>query len=179
MHEKQGAATWPLNLYAAVFGGPIAESELPPDFNEAMEYVLTEMMSANDATVLRSKYQEGLSYSEIGKRMGITTEGVRYNATAAIRRMRHIKRLKYLRYGLEAGERNNPDNAPIEQVGIENLDLNNFILNCLKRAGIDTVGQLIGHTEKEVLRFRGFGNRSLVTLKSALSQHGLELRDEP
>jgi DNA-directed RNA polymerase subunit alpha len=59
---------------------------------------------------------------------------------------------------------------------IEDLDLSVRPYNCLKRAGIHTVGDLIKKTEDEVVAVKNFGRKSLDEVKEKLAAHGLSLR---
>ena len=60
---------------------------------------------------------------------------------------------------------------------IEELELGGRIYNCLKRGGIETVGNLVSKTELEL---RGgipnFGKKAIEELKEILTAHGLHLR---
>jgi len=62
-------------------------------------------------------------------------------------------------------------NMPVEQ-----LNLSVRTMNCLRRGGIDTVGQLIGKEEKELLSLRNFGNKSMVELEERLQEMELSLK---
>jgi DNA-directed RNA polymerase subunit alpha len=49
--------------------------------------------------------------------------------------------------------------------------------NCLKREGINTVGELIGRTEADLLDIRNFGQKSIDEVKMKLAGMGLGLKD--
>src|SRR5690606_10240790 len=59
---------------------------------------------------------------------------------------------------------------------IEDLDLSVRSYNCLKRAGINTVGELSQKTEEEMMRVRNLGRKSLKEVVSKLREIGLDLR---
>ncbi len=59
---------------------------------------------------------------------------------------------------------------------IEELDLSVRPYNCLKRAGINTLGDLLQRTEDEVVNVKNFGRKSLDEVKEKLAALGLELR---
>lgn len=61
---------------------------------------------------------------------------------------------------------------------VEELDLSVRSYNCLKRAGIDTVEQLVDYTESQLLKVRNLGRKSLVEIKEKVSDLGLELKEE-
>ena len=59
---------------------------------------------------------------------------------------------------------------------IEDLDLSVRSFNCLKRANINTVRDLVAMTEEELIRVRNLGRKSLEEVKKKLSDNELELR---
>jgi len=61
---------------------------------------------------------------------------------------------------------------------IEELEVGVRAYNCLKRAGIQTVGDLVQRSESELNAIPNFGKRSTEEVKEALTQLGLSLRDE-
>lgn len=60
---------------------------------------------------------------------------------------------------------------------IEDLDLSVRSYNCLKRAGIQTVNELIQHTEEEMMHVRNLGKKSLKEVKDKLANLGLSFRE--
>jgi DNA-directed RNA polymerase subunit alpha len=69
-----------------------------------------------------------------------------------------------------------PDKARLMAMPIEELDLSVRPYNCLKRAGIQTVGDLVKKSEEEVAAVKNFGRKSLDEVKEKLAAHGLSLR---
>ncbi len=59
---------------------------------------------------------------------------------------------------------------------IEDLDLSVRSYNCLKRAGINTVGELAQKTEEEMMRVRNLGRKSLKEVMQKLRENGFELK---
>ena len=64
-----------------------------------------------------------------------------------------------------------------EKMQIEELDLSVRSNNCLKRAGISTVQELILKSEDEMMKVRNLGKKSLKEVKDKLAQYGLHFRD--
>jgi len=64
----------------------------------------------------------------------------------------------------------------ILDISIEELDLSVRSYNCLKRAGINTVGELIMKTEDDMMKVRNLGKKSLEEVDEKLSSLGLSLR---
>jgi DNA-directed RNA polymerase subunit alpha len=62
-------------------------------------------------------------------------------------------------------------NMPVEQ-----MDLSVRTLNCLRRAGINTVGELISKEEKELLSLRNFGQKSKQEILERLDKMGISLK---
>jgi DNA-directed RNA polymerase subunit alpha len=63
-------------------------------------------------------------------------------------------------------------------ITIEELNLSVRSYNCLKREGINTVGDLVQKTEAELLDIRNFGQKSIDEVKAKLEDLGLELKPE-
>lgn len=61
-------------------------------------------------------------------------------------------------------------------LSIEELDLSMRSYNCLKRAGINTVSELLQHNEEEMMKVRNLGKKSLEEVVKKLSEMGLSLR---
>jgi DNA-directed RNA polymerase subunit alpha len=61
---------------------------------------------------------------------------------------------------------------------IEDLDLTVRSYNCLKREGVATVGELIEHSEDDLLEIRNFGQKSIDEVKAKLEELGLELAEK-
>jgi DNA-directed RNA polymerase subunit alpha len=59
---------------------------------------------------------------------------------------------------------------------IEELDLSVRSFNCLKRAGINTVGELTNKTDEDMMKVRNLGKKSLEEVKEKLAALGLSLR---
>ena len=62
------------------------------------------------------------------------------------------------------------------EMTIEELDLSVRSFNCLKRAGINTVEDLIDKTEDEMMKVRNLGRKSLEEVMNKLSAMGLSLQ---
>ena len=79
--------------------------------------------------------------------------------------------------GLELGEViGSAGGSPDLDLPIEDLDLSERPRNCLKRAQINTVGELLQKTEEDLLNITNFGQKSLDEVKLKLDERGLSLR---
>jgi DNA-directed RNA polymerase subunit alpha len=61
---------------------------------------------------------------------------------------------------------------------IEELEIGVRAYNCLKRAGIQTIGDLVQKSESELKAIPNFGERSIDEVKESLTALGLSLRDD-
>lgn len=59
---------------------------------------------------------------------------------------------------------------------IEDLQLSVRSLNCLKRAGIRSVGELLTYSEEDIMKLKNFGQKSLDEIKDKLAERGLALQ---
>jgi DNA-directed RNA polymerase subunit alpha len=66
----------------------------------------------------------------------------------------------------------------MENFPIEELELGVRSYNCLKRVGIETIGDLVMKTENELAAIPNFGKKSIEEVKETLQQHGLTLRGD-
>ena len=64
------------------------------------------------------------------------------------------------------------------EMTIEELDLSVRSFNCLKRANINTVEDLISKTEDEMIKVRNLGRKSLEEVMQKLAGLGLSLASE-
>jgi DNA-directed RNA polymerase subunit alpha len=71
-----------------------------------------------------------------------------------------------------------PQARGMENFPIEELELGVRSYNCLKRVGIETIGDLVSKTESELAAIPNFGKKSIEEVKETLAAHGLDLRDE-
>ena len=68
--------------------------------------------------------------------------------------------------------------SPMNDILIEELELGVRSYNCLKRAGIQTVGDLFGKSEGELAAIPNFGKKSIDEVIETLGARGLNLRDD-
>jgi len=73
-------------------------------------------------------------------------------------------------------EKEEEERNKILDMSIEELDLSVRSYNCLKRANINTVGELIMKTEEDMMKVRNLGKKSLEEVDAKLASLGLSLR---
>jgi DNA-directed RNA polymerase subunit alpha len=66
----------------------------------------------------------------------------------------------------------------MENFPIEELELGVRSYNCLKRVGIETIGDLVVKSENELAAIPNFGKKSIEEVKETLAAHGLTLRGD-
>jgi DNA-directed RNA polymerase subunit alpha len=66
--------------------------------------------------------------------------------------------------------------SPELEMPIEDLDLSERPRNCLKRAQVNTVGELLRKSEDDLLAITNFGQKSLDEVTEKLNERGLALR---
>ncbi len=75
-------------------------------------------------------------------------------------------------------EREETIKEKVLEMTIEDLDMSVRSFNCLKRAGIDTVEDLINRTEEDMIKVRNLGKKSLEEVIQKLHSLGLDLKKE-
>ena len=75
-------------------------------------------------------------------------------------------------------EREETIKEKVLEMTIEELDMSVRSFNCLKRAGIDTVEDLTNRTEKDMIKVRNLGKKSLEEVIQKLHSLGLDLKKE-
>jgi DNA-directed RNA polymerase subunit alpha len=78
----------------------------------------------------------------------------------------------------EEAEEEAPAGGGMNDILIEELELGVRSYNCLKRVGVETIGDLISKTEAELSAIPNFGKKSIEEVKENLAAHGLALREE-
>jgi DNA-directed RNA polymerase subunit alpha len=71
-----------------------------------------------------------------------------------------------------------PAGGGMHDIMIEELELGVRSYNCLKRVGVETIGDLISKTEAELSAIPNFGKKSIEEVKENLAAHGLGLRSD-
>ncbi len=75
-------------------------------------------------------------------------------------------------------EKDDNSKAKVLEMTIEDLDISVRSFNCLKRANINTVEDLISKSESDMMKVRNLGRKSLDEVVAKLSSLGLALRKE-
>lgn len=176
-------------------------------FEENFEYLLSRaFLTPREKTVLEGYYVKGYTLEAIGLQFGVTRERIRQILNKAIRRMKHPSRLDVLKYGKELIEEQDDieeltrqlkrKKRFLEQMNVEldenikkiigevsfskpikELDLSIRSLNCLRRADINTLDDLLNKTEEDMMKVRNLGRKSLKEIIKVLDDMDLHLKD--
>lgn len=202
---------WPYNLLEVVFQKQI-DTVMTEDQIKGLNYVLVNKLTERETHCLLEYYQEERSLSDIGKMFNVTPERIRQIIRKAIRKLRSPMMSRYILngYDLETEfrkeaavmheaaikaqkERNERiyrqtyervlgnGNTPIA-MPIEELDLSLRAYNCLKRAGLDTVGLIIKFVDLKGFdslgKIRNCGIHTVdEIIQSVYTRAGINLRD--
>ena len=71
-----------------------------------------------------------------------------------------------------------PQQSNFHDTPIEELELGVRSYNCLKREGVDTVGDLVAKSEQELMCIPNFGRKSIEEVRDRLTNNNLKLRGE-
>ena len=63
----------------------------------------------------------------------------------------------------------------ISKLTIDELDLPTRIYNSLRNGGIETLGQLLSTTKKDLISMRNMGNKSIMAIEEKLKEKGVAL----
>jgi len=74
------------------------------------------------------------------------------------------------------GEPEVSERVSLHDTPIEELELSVRSFNCLKRAGINTMGELVGRTYEDMMRVRNLGKKSLEEVRQKLAAMGLAFK---
>jgi RNA polymerase sigma factor (sigma-70 family) len=165
---------------------------------------LLETLTDREQIIMKQRLIDGYTFEAIGRQEGVSRERIRQIEARAIRKLKHPSRLKYLMYGSEVQLLQDDVNDLIKELKakklelleqlanphlikldgteitknkkIDDLDFSVRTYNCLKRAGINTIEDLLEKTEEDMMRVRNLGRKSLREVKDKLGEKGYMLR---
>lgn len=195
---------YPINLLDAV-DGDYWKFNIPSDINGTVEYALKTFLSAREADVLRERFINGKTCSEIGKSNGVSLERIRQIEQKALKKLREPERLKYLQHGIAGiiqysvnnavekahqGElaravevleefcgRENPL-AKAREMKLVDLNLSTRTFNCLAKEGIKTLGDIEKFTPKEIKRIRNLGTYCYDEIIGIANRYGIKPKED-
>lgn len=117
-------------------------------------------------------YNKPYTLEEVAQVFGVTRERIRQIESKAIRKINHYQRKQRFNQVNETSKEVITDNTPVEE-----LDLSVRSYRCLKRANINTVGELTLKTEEEMMRIRNLGSKTLKEIIQKLEERDLYLKN--
>lgn len=195
LHIPKGAETpYPYNLLDEVIRGRW-ESALNADQEAGLEHALS-TLTEREQQAIAEYFGNGGTLESTAKLWNVTKERARQIIAKAVRKLRHPMRFKAIKYGLEGWERQKAieqedlmldeqeamlihRRAIVEQLieekqeikretTIEDMPLSVRTYNCLGRAGIRTLDDLLDYArnngEEGLCRIRNLGRKSLAEL---------------
>ena len=72
-------------------------------------------------------------------------------------------------------EKEDDEKGKVLEMSIDELELSVRSFNCLKRAGINTVEELVNKTPEDMMKVRNLGRKSLEEVLAKLKELGLQL----
>lgn len=102
---------YPYNLLREVFGENRPLDKAPADVEEGLAYVLRELLSEEESSVLLLRFQENMSYTAIGGQHGASSQQIKVICEKALRKMRHPCRSQYLTHGYAEAKRKQKEKA--------------------------------------------------------------------
>jgi DNA-directed RNA polymerase subunit alpha len=133
----------------------------------AVENTRVEQMTDRDRLILDVETNGAITPREAVASAGGTLKGL-VNLFGELAEMDHLL----------IPEAEEPPPSDELRLTIEELSLSVRSYNCLKREGINTVGDLVQRSEAELLDIRNFGATSIAEVKRKLEGLGLSLREE-
>lgn len=175
-----------------------------PEFNRVFKEVSEKILTPREICVVEYRYKDMKTLEEIGKIIDVTRERIRQIEQKAINKLTHYKSaflfeeekkeefkqeikdqltyeaaLEIVKEHLQVTSEKEvvdiltkPSNEPIES-----LDLIPRSYHCLRRAGIQTIADLLNRTEEDLHKIRNMGRKSVKEIKAKLDELNLSLKE--
>jgi DNA-directed RNA polymerase subunit alpha len=105
-------------------------------------------------------------------------EAVRESAKILSRHIEMFVRIgEQVEIGGAASERKDEVDAAVLDMSLDDLELSARSLNCLKKASIKTVGELLSYSRADLMKLENFGAKSLDEVNEKLAEYKLNLKD--
>ena len=196
---------YPRNLLLAVRGAWEQDepTELTADILAGIQYAIS-TLNEREQLVITRRYKDRKNLREIGEEIGVKQERSRQIETAALRKLRYPRNMRFITMGVDGYIK---DRCKVEyergyQVGynegyqlgvneasngvskagisvtlvslpIEALDLSVRSFNALRRAGYETIGELLNVDEKGIIQIKNLGTKQRQEVAVSLYRFGL------
>ena len=193
---------WPFNLIYDIFQDDELCKNPPKDINHAIKYalfLLEDEYGSLCTEIIRMRYFNKLTYERIANKVHRAPETIRKSLIRSIRSLRHPTLSGYIKYGIEGFLKHRVDqaakNARVQGYHVELttprdnkndtdemkiatnqsvdiLKIRTRARNCLRRAKIQTIQDLLNFDPKNLIRIRNMGTSSYIEIISALESYG-------
>lgn len=175
MYKPYNNLPYPLNLWSTIHQKEITKEELPADWENALEHVLTVIPNKHAKNALLFYYRDDYVLKAVGEQCGFSVARAKQIIDHTITQLRMPQSMLFLDNGLskalEMDEDMRCNEALTDSVLIEFLGLSNRTYNGLRRAGIKTIGELKNCSDKRILRMRSIGESTLNEIHKSLSDY--------
>lgn len=164
------------------------------DMVKAYEDVLN-TLTPHEKAIVSAKYIDGMPRMAIAESVDFTPDRVRRVLINAFRKLRHPSRSKKLcpEHPQDAQARREEEARTLERkqlyeqflnsgqnallaTPIESLDLSVRSYNCLRRSGLETLGDITSLSPDELMGIRNLGSKCVTEIVQVLHNHNLALR---
>lgn len=187
---KVRAKEYPENIICAIFGEKdISNLELNADLDvleERIEKMLNEIYP-REKDVLHYRYKEQLTLKVVAEKYGLCVPRIQQIEAKALRKLRSPRRSGFIKTGIdfEAEKQKALENTikqkestmqsvSFDKIGIEHLDLSVRSYTCLKRAGYDTLKDLLMMNDNDFWRVRNMGAKSIEEVREKIKPYRKE-----
>jgi len=176
-------------LLHRVFGGNVIIAIISALLSQAVETWLSETLTPREIKVLRLFYGlngDPMTTSEVSRVFDVNNERITQITEKALRKLKRSVREQKPQAlfvatmaGITLPEKAVPSQTleqPSDDESIDCLGLTVRSSNGLKSEGVFIIGQLVACSEVDLFKIPGFGKKSLIEVKDALTAHGLSLK---
>ena len=147
-------------LLCEVFGS-LGKIEDVPDISQNSIHNILKGLTEKEAAAVLYRFGEGLSYSQIGLRLGVTKERISQILHKALEKLKQPIRFS-------------GDVRKIDNDDISNLALTLRAQNALRYAGINEISELSKKTDRELLLIRHLGAKLFSEIRNGLDIYRME-----
>ena len=157
-------------------------------------------LSDRERSILVMRFKHGMTLEQCGRKYNVTRNRIRQLQNKALRRLRHPSTWKSWCYDTmkkayayedevsalrlenirlrnaiksELPQPKKEQMPNLDDVWIDDLDLSVRSFNCLKRAGINKVSDLVGKTYEDMMRVRNLGRKSTEEIACKVREYGV------
>lgn len=146
-----------------------------------IEYIADKIISSipakdRDKEIYRSYTIKGIPIVNIAKRHNISRSRISQIVDKCNRMVRHRLHLLDGSNILELREKGYLDKDTIMRFPISNFDLSVRTRFALMEAKVETIGDIVKHSEKDLLKMKNFGSKSLKEITDLLDNFDIRLR---